>query len=319
MFNKKTQLIAIVWIQIVATQEVYAICNGGTVVTSSLTLSADCDGWGSTPLTLGTNANVTIDPYVNVTNDGGNRNGDPVKVNAGATGITLLNQGTISTYSQWAITNNGSIDQITNTNTGIIQSDVRRAIVNYSNIGAIDNSGLISAPYVAIGNGGTIENVVNRTSGVIELSGFNSWDSAINNGGRSISSITNTGTIRNIANSNANIENTGGSLTTFNNGQGAGNASGAVSIKGNLPNYYNAIIVSASNYGQLQSMTGTGNMAFNVYGNTGTTLVQGISASTLALGTYANVLQGFSSLTGVTGTSGIYGAYRWIRRQHLNL
>lgn len=260
-------------------------------------------------MTLGTNANVPIDPNVNVTNDGWNRNGDPVKVNVGAIGVSLFNQGTIYTYSQWAITNNGSIDQITNT--GTIQSDVRRAIVNNSSIGIIDNSGFISAPYVAIGNGGTIGSIVNRAGGVIELSGVNAWDSAINNGGRSIDSITNAGTIRNIANTNANIENSGGTLTTFNNGQGAGNASGVVSIKGNLPNYYNAIIASASNYGQLQSMTATGSMAFNIYGNTGTALVQGISASTLALGTYANVLQGFSSLTGVTGTSGIYGAYRY--------
>lgn len=301
--------LAVVFLQTLATHEVYALCNGGAVVTSSLTLSADCDGWRSTPLTLGTNANVTIDPNVNVTNDGWNRNGDPVKVNVGAIGVSLFNQGTIYTYSQWAITNNGSIDQITNT--GTIQSDVRRAIVNNSSIGIIDNSGFISAPYVAIGNGGTIGSIVNRAGGVIELSGVNAWDSAINNGGRSIDSITNAGTIRNIANTNANIENSGGTLTTFNNGQGAGNASGVVSIKGNLPNYYNAIIASASNYGQLQSMTATGSMAFNIYGNTGTALVQGISASTLALGTYANVLQGFSSLTGVTGTSGIYGAYRY--------
>ena len=52
-------------------------------------------------------------------------------------------------------------------------------------------------------------------------------------------------------------------------------------------------------------------MAFNIYGNTGTTLVGGVAASSVAEGTYYDVLQGFTSLNHLTGTSGSYGGLNY--------
>jgi outer membrane autotransporter protein len=47
-------------------------------------------------------------------------------------------------------------------------------------------------------------------------------------------------------------------------------------------------------------------MTFNIYGNSGITLVSGISASTVTANRYENVLQGFTSLSSVSGTTGTY-------------
>ena len=80
---------------------------------------------------------------------------------------------------------------------------------------------------------------------------------------------------------------------------------------GALPTNYNIIINGSSNYGQLTATHGSGSIAFNIYGNTGTTLVLGVNASVISANRYLNVLQGFSSLSGVTGTTGAYSSYRY--------
>ena len=80
---------------------------------------------------------------------------------------------------------------------------------------------------------------------------------------------------------------------------------------GALPTNYNIIINGSSNYGQLTATHGSGSIAFNIYGNTGTTLVLGVNASVISANRYLNVLQGFSSLSGVTGTTGTYSSYRY--------
>ena len=234
------------------------LCNGGATVTGSLTVSADCDGGSARPLTLGTGANVLINTGVNVTNDAGSgRNGDPVSVLGGATGISLTNYGNIATGQQWGITNFGSIDSLVNF--GSISSSVRRAIVNANNTGVITtltNVGSISGPYADITN------------------------------------------------------NTGSIIGTLNNLQGAA-AARPLTLAGSLPNSYNVIIRSPTDYGQFNSLGATGNMAFNIYGNTGTTPVSGVAASTVTAHTYADVLQGFSALTGISGTTGTYTAYSY--------
>ena len=80
---------------------------------------------------------------------------------------------------------------------------------------------------------------------------------------------------------------------------------------GALPTNYNIIINGSSNYGQLTATHGSGSIAFNIYGNTGTTLVLGVNASVISANRYLNVLQGFSSLSGVTGTTGTYSSYSY--------
>jgi outer membrane autotransporter protein len=52
-------------------------------------------------------------------------------------------------------------------------------------------------------------------------------------------------------------------------------------------------------------------MAFNIYGKSDTTLVAGVGASTVVANRYLNVLQGFTSLSNVTGTTGTYGGYTY--------
>jgi hypothetical protein len=125
--------------------------------------------------------------------------------------------------------------------------------------------------------------------------------------------ITNVGSINaayaNGINNNNTNGHTGqyGTVSTLNNYQGASGSGGAaLTYIGKLPTDYN-VIINATNYGQLGVTGSNGTMAFNIYGNTGTSLVSGVNASVLSAGTtYADVLEGFSSLANVTGTSGTY-------------
>jgi hypothetical protein len=229
-----------------------AACNGGAPVTSTLVISADCDGGGSTPLQLRSGANVTINAGVTVSNDAfSTRNGDPINVYLNSTNVNLTNYGTIYTGSQWAITvNSGAVvDSITNF--GTIQSGFRRGIVDYGTINTVTNVGMISAPMAALS--------------------------------------------------------TGSDVLTLNNRQGLSSGSSTPLFANQNPSAYNVIIDSPTSYGQLQVGSQSGVMAFNIYGNTGTSMVSGVSASSVSVGTYSGVLQGFSSLTNVTGATGTYG------------
>ncbi|MGZ5162650.1 MAG: autotransporter outer membrane beta-barrel domain-containing protein, partial [Burkholderiales bacterium] len=132
-------------------------CNGAVNVTSALTINADCDGWGTKPLTLDTGANVTINSGVTVSNDaGGGRNGDPVSVLSSATTSALINNGQIYTGSQWGVTVNGTLTDLINS--GTIQSGVRRAIViNGGTIVNLTNTGSIIGPFSGVTNSGVIQ------------------------------------------------------------------------------------------------------------------------------------------------------------------
>jgi hypothetical protein len=120
-----------------------------------------------------------------------------------------------------------------------------------------------------------------------------------------IDSLTNVGTITGGFGSIGNVSST---ITVFNNLQGA-QSSNPVTLAGNLPVNYNIIINSTSQYGQLSASGAAGNMAFNIYGNTGTTLVPGVSASVVTAGRYQKVLQNFTTLSNVSGTTGSYAGY----------
>lgn len=162
------------------------------------------------------------------------------------------------------------------------------------------NQGTLDADFsgadAALVNRGTMASLVN--TGTIQ-----GWSYGINNAG-TLASLTNTGTVG--SEYNRSLYNTG-RVTTLNNAQGG---AAPFSVTGNLPTQYNIIINSQASggYGVLTHVgISTDSMAFNIYGNTGTTLVGGVAASSVTAGTYYDVLRGFSTLSNVTGTSGSYG------------
>jgi hypothetical protein len=119
--------------------------------------------------------------------------------------------------------------------------------------------------------------------------------------GGSIGTLTNTGTIygpfEGVTNSSG-----AHSIGTLNNLQGAGNAQGGLTYVGVLPDNYDIIIDSTTSYGQLHSDGTSGSMMFGIYGGG----VAGLPASAVAAGTYQDVLTGFATLSGISGTTGFY-------------
>ena len=168
---------------------------------------------------------------------------------------------------------------------------------------SITNYGTLSAQGEMIFNQGTISNLTNF--GTI-------------GGGYHIYNTSNIGTLTNVGSINAqfrSIYNTG-SITTLNNGQ-SGN-SPLVITNSNLPLAYNIIIngtAASGNYGVLSAPNNGGAMNFNIYGNTGTTLVNGVAASTVSAGTYASVISGITAanLANAVGgkVTGTYQGLQW--------
>jgi len=167
----------------------------------------------------------------------------------------------------------------------------------------IVNYGTLSASGEMIFNQGTISSLINF--GTIG-GGYHIYNTS------NIDTLTNVGTISAQFRS---IYNTG-TVTTFNNGQGGGNP--FLISNSNLPLNYNIIIngtPGSGNYGKLLAPSNGGAMNFNIYGNTGTTLVNGVAASTVSAGTYTAVIDGLTSANlanaangKVTGT---YSGFNW--------
>ncbi len=155
--------------------------------------------------------------------------------------------------------------------TGITFTNNGNIIGNNAN--GISNTGTISA----LSNAGSI---TNTTSG-----------NGINNAGI-ITTLNNTGTIAN--NAWGYGINNNGTITTLKNSQSN------LTYAGVLPTTYNEIINSISSYGQLNVTGATGSMAFVVD-----------PSSTVSAQTYSSVLRGFSSLAGITGTTGSYGGFNY--------
>ncbi len=248
VFKKRCLLLLALPCSVVPWGGAWALCNGGVTVTSTLTVSANCNGSGSKPLSMDTGANVTVNSGVTVYNDAGSgRNGDGISVLSSATASSLVNNGTIATGQQIGVIVNGTLTSLLNA--GMISSNVRRGLVlngSTAVLGTLTNTGSIIGPFAGITN------------------------------------------------------NSGGLLQTFNNRQGAGNVNGAVTYTGDLPTNYNIIINSPGTYGKLSSAGVTGSMTFGIYGT-----------SSVAIGSYTGVLNGFTSsnLTGLT--SGTYGGLNW--------
>ena len=92
-----------------------------------------------------------------------------------------------------------------------------------------------------------------------------------------------------------------GSIQTLSNLQGSGGPHGALTFTGNLPLNYNIIVNSTNSFGQFSVSNKTGSMTFGID-----------SSSVLANGTYVDVLQGFSTLSGVVSpTSGTFNGFSW--------
>lgn len=186
-------------------------------------------------------------------------------------------------------------------NSGRISSSSSSGIYNSANIG-VAYSGVTSD----IGIQNVASGSISGQQGIYNTAGAQIYGTSkgIDNSG-SITSIVNAGSITGgivgISNS--------GSITALINAQGG---SIPLSYSGTLPTYYNIIVNSPTQYGKLAA-TGVydGPMTFNIYGNTGTASVTGLIPSALSLGTYTNVLSGFNTLTRISGTSGIYGAFRY--------
>lgn len=242
------------------TGQAFALCNGGVTVTSTVVISADCNGSNTKGLTLNTGADVTINSGVTVSNDAGfGVNGRAVVVLSTSTSASLVNNGSIYTYNQWGLWNQSG-GNVSVVNFGQITGVVRYGISNQGTITSLTNVGSITGGFGSIGN---------AASPVPAINVFN------------------------------NLQGQSGALST------------PVTLSGYLPLSYNIIIQDSTTYGQLSAPGNLGAMVFNIYGNTGTTLVSGVNASAITANRYQNVLKGFSSLSSVTGSSGTYSGYHY--------
>jgi len=181
---------------------------------------------------------------------------------------------------------------------------------------------LATATSARVVNYGTIDTYYqwglwNSSPGNVEVINFGQMSSSVRYGitnAATINSLTNVGRITgDFGNYNGifgSINNVNASIKVFNNLQGA-RLSNPIKIVGNLPESYNIIINSPTDYGQLYGTRSSGSMALNIYGNKGTTLVPGVDASVVSEGRYVNVLQEFTSIADISGTTGTYGSYNY--------
>ena len=191
------------------------------------------------------------------------------------------------------------------TNTGIVTGNWAVYYTSGPN-NTLNNAGdIIGGSYgVYISNGAITS--LNNTGTISSTDPV--WGIGIFIASDTITTLSNAGTIS----APTGVKN-GGTITTLNNQQGAGNVSGALTYAGVLPTNYNIIIANPNSYGKLSaSLVGSSIVTFNIYGNTGTTLVAGIAASTVAAGTYSSVLTGVSASNINSSLSGTYpGGYAW--------
>lgn len=256
----------------------------------------------------GAGTNVSINVGVTIFGDGPT----PVAILPTASAVNLINNGSIlvQTNGVGAIYSQGLVDSIINNgtisvDTGLIEARGIEVEVG-STITALTNNNSIDSGLGGYGifNLGTITNLINQATISAGDAGYGIW----NKPSGVIDALTNTGAI----NGGAGGVTNDGLIRTFNNAQGGDGATPQktpLNYSGVLPSKYNIIIQGTANYGQLNAAGSTGPMTFNIYGNAGTTLVSGVSASVVTANRYLNVLRGFSSLSGVAGTTGSYGSY----------
>ena len=163
--------------------------------------------------------------------------------------------------------------------------------------------------------------VWNKSGGNVDLVNFGQITGVVRYGISNQSTITSLTNIGSIKGGFASIGNASASLQILNNFQGS-HTTGPLNIRGNLPENYNIIIKSPTQYGQFSALSfapgniqisaaNNGNMAFNIYGNLGTTLVSGVDASVVSEGRYLEVLQDFPTLNNISDTTGTYGRFNY--------
>ncbi|MDF9787149.1 hypothetical protein M2122_000129 [Polynucleobacter sphagniphilus] len=193
--------------------------------------------------------------------------------------------------TQFNIQNNGTIGN---------------SIFTFDNAGVVGISVDSSVLIPALVNTGTINPSING----LNSSAYGVW---LIDATSSITSLTNSGNISPFASGSGSravgvLNN--GLITTFNNAQGGNGltpATTAVTYTGNLPTYYNIIINSPSNYGQLAVTSGAGATTFGIYGGG----VAGVAASSLNKGTYSGVLSGVAASNLTAATKGNYNGFTW--------
>ena len=240
-----------------------------------------------------------------------------------------------------AITLTNGQDYINNTQIGTYTGGA--SYFNLTTNGAVVTSFTNNGSIYQNVNGGNVLYINGNTNTAITslvnnglMYAYGSRD-VIDNHSSPITTFTNIGSLV----GNVGINNSSnGSIGTLNNLQGVGStyfapsainsavlastptASGPLTYSnGSLPSYYNIIINSTSNYGQLAVTNSNSNMAFGIYGGSvGFTPVtytnsaggtSSIAASIVTAHTYTDVLQGFTDLSHVTGATGSYNGFNY--------
>jgi len=291
--------------------------------TANVSPASDCPG-GSLAITAN-NTNITNTKII------GDASAIPTfginsSTTSNATNLSVENRGTINggyaLYFKADVTNTGTLNNTNTTKT--VTSITNSGIINHSFAGIWNEAGLSlgsrmfsCCPLSFTSSGGGSNNSLNSNITLIENSGsivgngfrgiWNAGGTVTMNGTGSnntantnIGTITNTGTITATSGSGI-VNNSGGTIGTLNNRQGAGNASGSLTYNGSLPTNYNIIINSSSVYGKLSVTAGA----------TGSTTAFGIyPGSVVSAGIYQDVLTGVTdrNLSSFTGT---FGTYNW--------
>ncbi len=306
----------------------FGIYNVGTIntITNTGAITASANGGNNLSAAIGNEG------VINTIDNDGDIVGDGIYgiVNyTGATTHEIINREGATVSGSYAAIENYDLDSLIDSisNSGSIVSNAGNAILNYGTLTTLTNnvSGVISGSGGAWGvvNAFSMGSLINN--GTIQVTGagstaiynYNYWannplpviDNITNNGTifsddfgiyneGTINTITNTGAINSIHQSA--IWNDVGSITRLNNSQGAGSASGPLTLYGNLPTFYNIIINSPTHYGQLSLTTPSGSTTFGVY-----------SSSVITSRLYTGVLQGLTDLYVGPTRTGSYDGMTW--------
>jgi autotransporter-associated beta strand protein len=254
-----------------------------------------------------------------VTNEG-TINGVDYAFTASGVNAVIINSGVIN----GEVHLDGSGQSMINTSTGVIHITggylgvMLRSNVSFSNYGTItgngsdNNYGVYGGGYQSIFNnygsyiGGSGDNgivgsgfkFINNTGSIITLDTCAICIQNGNSGG--VDTLTNTGTIKSTGSSDSYGITNSAYISQLNNAQGVGNTAGALTYSGKLPSYYNIMVASPTNYGQLQVSNPAGAMTFGIY-----------AGSSLSVGTtYTSVLSGITAAN-LNSSSGIFNGNQW--------